>query len=78
MLGTDVCAVCLEEYDARICNARQVCFHEIVGTAAAQPAAERDDVLAGEISRAFLHAEEVGARRLRDLFGDGSGVAGDR
>lgn len=78
MLGADVCAVCLEEHDARIRDVRQVCFHEIIGAAAPQPAAERDDVVAGEISRAFLNAEEVGTRRLRDLFGDGLGVAGDR
>ena len=70
MLGADVCAVRLEEEDAPARDLRQIRLHEVVGTAAPQPVAERDDFVGGEIGWCILHAEEVGARSARDFFGD--------
>ena len=70
MLGADIRSVGLEEDGACAFDLRQVCFHEVVGTAAPQPVAERDDIVRGEIRRRVLHAEEIGARLSCNLLGD--------
>ena len=76
VLGADICAVRLEEDDARTVDLGQVCLHEIVGAAAPQPVAERDDIVRGEIRRRVLHAEDVTARCDCNLLGDCLCVAG--
>ena len=43
---------------------------KVVGTAAPQPVAERDNLVVGEIGRRVLHAEDVAARCVRDFLGN--------
>ena len=70
VLAARIRAVRLEEHDRLVLDLGQEREHLRVGRAAAQPVAERHDVVGGEVSGHLLHAEEVGMHRRRHRFGD--------